>query len=102
MPPPFTIENVENTGRTDNTGDDSLWIAYLSERGRERGKFRFCVLRRYGVPTPDELRSMIERRASSFANDASALDQFRECEVPHPEHPDWRRVVWLTRARALA
>ena len=102
MPPPFTIENVENTGPADNSGDDSLWVACLSEPGGKQQRFRFCVLLRYGVPSPDELRAMIEQRASGFANDTSAVDQFRECEVPHPEDSPWRRVVWLTPPRALA
>jgi hypothetical protein len=102
MAPPFEIKSVENTGPTDNSGDDSLWVVQLTGPGREREEFRFCVLRRHGIPTPEELRAMIQQRASSFSNYESALDQFREYEVPHPEHSDWRRVIWLAPAGALA
>ena len=100
MPPAFVIENVENTGPTDNSGDDSLWVVSLSESGRPAESFRFCVLRREGVPNAQELSGMIDSQASGFANAVSALDQFRAREVPHPENSDWRRVVWLSRERA--
>ncbi len=39
---------------------------------------------------------MIERRASGFANDRGAVEQFREIEHAHPEGSD-RRVVFLQR-----
>lgn len=96
MAPRFEIRGTPaNTGPTDNSGLDSLWIVHLSEPDGEPQTFRFSVPSRHGVPTPDELCGLIRGVASGFHNERSALEQFRARERSHPDGSD-RRVVFLT------
>jgi hypothetical protein len=93
VPPPFEIDALKNTGRTDNSGLDTLWSVWLSEPDRDPERFLFWRSDRRGVPTQAEMREAIRARARGFANAESALDQFRAQAVPHPhEHPTRRSV----------
>jgi hypothetical protein len=92
--PPFKIVSVENTGPTDNSGDDSLWVVWISEPGREAERFLFTRAARFGVPSGAAMRKLIEWRADPFENDRGAIEQFREREIAHPlDHPTRRAIV---------
>jgi hypothetical protein len=93
--PPFRIHTARNTGRTDNSGEDSLWVVELSENGHEPENFRFAILGRHGTPHTKELTAMIGQMASGFDNYRDGLQQFRAREVAHPQNHPWRRVIWL-------
>ena len=92
--PRFRITDLRSSGPTDRSGDDTLWLADLSEDGRTAERFRFSLARRHGVPSKGQMVSLIRKLASQFANDASALEQFRALEEPHPPESE-RRVIFL-------
>jgi hypothetical protein len=94
MAPGFRIDRLSNSGPTDNSGDDTLWLADLSEEGRTPERFRFSLAGRDGTPSKGEMVSLIRKLASQFANDTSALAQFRALEQPHPQGSQ-RRVIFL-------
>jgi hypothetical protein len=96
MAPPFEIVSCEYVGRTDNSGDDALYVVHMRELGGEPEKFRFTHARY--APETDEIEAMIHERASGLDNYRPALEQFRALEVPHPSDHPWRRAVVLTRA----
>lgn len=93
MAPPFEIESIENTGRTDNSGLDTLWVVWLSAPGHERERFLFWKLERDGVPTEQEMRNEIVDRAKGFDNNENALDQFRAVEKQHPPDDPTRFAI---------
>ena len=94
MAPRFRITDLRSSGPADRSGDDTLWLADLSEDGRTAERFRFSLARRHGVPSKGQMVSLIRKLASQFANDASALEQFRALEEPHPPESE-RRVIFL-------
>jgi len=96
--PRFRITDLRSSGPTDNGGDDTLWLADLSEDGRTAERFRFSLSRRHGVPSKGRMVSLIRALASQFANEASALEQFRALEEPHPPGSP-RRVIFLAPRR---
>ena len=93
MPPTFEIDALKNTGRTDNSGLDTLWSVWLSEPDRDPERFLFWRSDRWGVPSQAEMRDAIRARARGFANAGSALDQFRQREMPHPDEHPTRRAI---------
>jgi hypothetical protein len=82
MPPPFEVLEVRDTGPTDNSGLDTLYVVHMSEGAGAAERFIFSVLQRQGQPDEEELEALIRLRAAGFANDRSALQQFRELEKP--------------------
>ncbi len=46
MAPIFQIHNVRNTGRTDNSGDDTLYVVHMTDEVSGRETVRFSVARR--------------------------------------------------------
>jgi hypothetical protein len=93
--PSFEIHSVKDTRHTDNCGDDFLWIAWMAEPGRAPERFLFSLATRFGPATEEQIRDLIERQAQWFANDRSALAQFRELEVSHPDNHPERRAILL-------
>lgn len=92
--PPFEIVSIRNTGPTDNSALDTLYVVHLREGDGEPERFLFSVLERYGEPDDAELTAFMRHRADGFANDRSALEQFRERESPHPtDHPERRAIA---------
>ena len=83
------VLSVRNTGPTDGSGDDTLWVAEMSEAGGEPEQVRFSLAARYGVPTDNEMREMIRR-----ATDGLSLADVRARERPHGDDP-YRRVIFL-------
>lgn len=97
MAPPFEIDSIENTGPTDNSGDDSLWVVWIREPGREPERFLFSLAARLGVPPDGAMRELIVRQADGFENDRNAIEQFREREIAHPlDHPTRRAIILRT------
>jgi len=92
--PRFRITDLRSSGPTDRSGDDTLWLADLSEDGRTAERFHFSLARRDGIPSKGQLVSLIRKLASRFANEDSALEQFRALEEPHPRESE-RRVIFL-------
>ena len=54
-----TIVSLKRTRPTEDAGDDSLWVADLSEDGEDPERFRFSLARRHGVPNDNDMRRMI-------------------------------------------
>jgi hypothetical protein len=92
--PRFVIERVRDTGPTDNSGDDTLYVVEMRERDGPLETVRFSVARSQGRPSEGELRALVERRAAGFVNDRGVVEQFRELERQHGRD---RRVVFLRR-----
>ena len=80
---------VHNTGPTDGTEDDTLWVADLGDADGRKEQFRFSLASRYGVPTDNEMREMIRRYAAGLS-----IAELHEREEPHGEDP-YRRVIFL-------
>ncbi len=95
MAPPFKIQSVEDTGPTDNSGDDSLWVAWIAEPGRAPERLLFSLAARFGPVTAEHMCELIGRQAQLFANDRGALAQFQELSVPHPDGQEERRAIVL-------
>jgi hypothetical protein len=92
--PRFRITDLRSSGPTENSGGDTLWLADLSEDGRTPERFRFSLARRHGVPSKGRMVSLIRKVAAQFPSDASALEQFRALEEPHPQGSE-RPVILL-------
>ncbi len=75
MTPPYKLERVVPYGRTDNSGDDTLWGMFISEPGREAEKVLATWAQTYGVPSELDVEAALARRASHFNENESALDQ---------------------------
>jgi hypothetical protein len=83
------ILSLQNTGPTDGTEDDTLWVAEVAEAGGAAEQVRFSLPARFGEPTDNEVREMIRRAIASLT-----LDEVRKREEPFGEDP-YRRVIFL-------
>jgi hypothetical protein len=95
MTPPYKLERVVPYGRTDNSGDDTLWGMFISEPGCEAEKVLATWAQTYGVPSELDVEAALARRASHFNENESALDQFRLREAPHPAYHPTRRAIFV-------
>jgi hypothetical protein len=94
LPPNFDIASMDDRGPTDNSALDNLWVVHLREGKGEPERLLFSVAQSCPASTDAEVAELIVDRAATFANDESALEQFRDCAVPHPpEHPERRAVL---------
>ena len=80
---------VHNTGPTDGTEDDTLWVADLRDADGHREQVRFSLASRYGSPTENEMREMIRSYAEGLS-----IAELHERAEPHGEDP-YRRVIFL-------
>jgi hypothetical protein len=83
------IRALTNTGPTDGSADDTLWVAELAEAGRRAEQFRFSLDATYGEPTENEMRDLIRRSVAGLT-----IEQLHEREEPYGEDP-YRRVILL-------
>lgn len=81
--PRVLIDSVRDTGPTGNSGDDTLYVVKLRERGREQETIRFSVADRHGRLSEQKVGELVAAWAERFARDQGAIEQFRERERPH-------------------
>jgi hypothetical protein len=91
----LVIESVRDTGPTDGSGDDTLYVVRLREGDGAAETLRFSVAGTYGRPSERELAEMVAVMGRGFAHGHSAVEQFRERGVEHPEGSG--RMVVLVR-----
>jgi hypothetical protein len=80
--PPFEI-GARDTGPTENSGLDWLYVVELRDADGESKESDSWVLQNDGHPSEAALAEWILWRARNFLNDRSAVEQFRELEQPH-------------------
>ena len=91
-----TIVSLKKTRPTGEAGDDSVWVADLSEDGEDPERFHFSLARRHGNPNDNDMRRMISEYLAGVMveHGESVLAALRERAQQRGSEPD-RDVIAL-------